>query len=53
MCFEEIIISVLLSTFRFERTNDIIDWRLGISLSPYVRGKEAEGPQVPVKISML
>ena len=53
MCFEEIIMSVLLSAFHFERTNDIIDWRLDIALSPYVRGKEAENPQVPVKISML
>jgi len=45
--------SVLLPAFHFEKTNDIIDWRLGITLSPYVRGKEAEGPQVPMKVSLL
>jgi len=51
--FEETVMSVLLPTFYFEKTNDIIDWRLGITLSPYVRGKEAEGPQVPMKVSLL
>ncbi|KAF9464293.1 cytochrome P450 [Collybia nuda] len=47
------VMSVLLPTFHFEKTNDIVDWRLGITLSPYVRGKEAEGPQVPMKLSLL
>ena len=45
--------SVLLPAFHFEKTDDVVDWRLGITLSPYVRGKEAEGPQVPMKISKL
>ena len=45
--------SVLLPAFHFEKTNDVVDWRLGITLTPYVRGKEADGPQVPMKISKL
>ena len=52
-CFEETAMSVLLPAFHFEKTDDVVDWRLGITLSPYVRGKEAEGPQVPMKISKL
>ena len=53
VCFEETVMSVLLPAFHFEKTDDVVDWRLGITLSPYVRGKEAEGPQVPMKISKL
>lgn len=45
--------SVLLPAFHFEKTKDIVDWRLGITLSPYVRGKEADGPQVPMKLSLM
>ncbi|PPQ73928.1 hypothetical protein CVT24_012770 [Panaeolus cyanescens] len=47
------VMSVLLPAFRFKRTDAIVDWRLGITLSPYVRGKEAEGPQVPMKLSLI
>ncbi|PPR01291.1 hypothetical protein CVT24_006366 [Panaeolus cyanescens] len=47
------VMSVLLPTFRFERTDAIVDWRMGITLSPYVRGKEAEGPQIPMKVSLI
>ena len=31
--------SVLLPAFHFDRTGDVVDWRLGITLSPYVRRK--------------
>ena len=51
--FPETVISVLLPAFHFDRTGDVIDWRLGITLSPYVRGKEGEGPQVPMKVSLM
>ncbi|KDR84606.1 hypothetical protein GALMADRAFT_237500 [Galerina marginata CBS 339.88] len=47
------VMSVLLPSFRFERTKDIVDWRLGITLSPYVRGREKEGPRVPMKVSLI
>ncbi|PPQ73929.1 hypothetical protein CVT24_012771 [Panaeolus cyanescens] len=47
------VMSVLLPAFRFERADAMVDWRLGITLSPYVRGKEAEGPQVPMKLSLI
>ncbi|KDR84663.1 hypothetical protein GALMADRAFT_55583 [Galerina marginata CBS 339.88] len=47
------VMSVLLPTFRFERTKETVDWRLGITLSPYVRGKEKEGPRVPMKVSLM
>ncbi|PPQ73814.1 hypothetical protein CVT26_012155 [Gymnopilus dilepis] len=49
----ETVMSVLLPTFKFEKTKDVIDWRLGITLSPYVRGRENEGPRVPMKVSLL
>lgn len=51
--FSETVMSVLLPTFHFDRTGDIVDWRLGITLSPYVRGREGEGPQVPMKVSLM
>ncbi|PPR01289.1 hypothetical protein CVT24_006364 [Panaeolus cyanescens] len=47
------VMSVLLPAFRFQRTEAIVDWRLGITLSPYVRGKETEGPQVPMRVSLM
>ncbi|KAF8958854.1 cytochrome P450 [Flammula alnicola] len=47
------VMSVLLPAFHFEKTDAVVDWRLGITLSPYVRGKEAEGPQVPMKVSLI
>ncbi|PPR01290.1 hypothetical protein CVT24_006365 [Panaeolus cyanescens] len=47
------VMSALLPAFRFEKTDAIVDWRLGITLSPYVRGKESEGPQVPMKLTLI
>ena len=47
------VMSVLLPAFHFEKTMDTVNWRLGITLSPYVKGKEAEGPRVPMKVSII
>ncbi|PPQ76505.1 hypothetical protein CVT24_010878 [Panaeolus cyanescens] len=47
------VMSVLLPTFRFEKTDATVAWRLGITLTPFVEGKEEEGPQVPMKVSLM
>lgn len=46
----EVVLSILLLKFSFEITSEMIDWRMGITLTPYVRGKESEGALVPVKL---
>lgn len=50
---KELVLAVLLDAFSFEKSNEIIDWKLGITLTPYVRGQENRGPQVPVKVNIL
>ncbi|KAJ7103844.1 cytochrome P450 [Mycena epipterygia] len=49
----KLVLSVLLLAFSFEPISEPIDWRMGITLEPRVRGREHEGVQVPVRITML
>ncbi|KAJ7509559.1 cytochrome P450 [Mycena galericulata] len=49
----KLVLSVLLLAFSFEPISEPIDWRMGITLEPRVRGRENEGVQVPVRVTML
>ncbi|KAJ6490885.1 cytochrome P450 [Mycena sanguinolenta] len=49
----ELVLSVLLLGFSFEPISAPIDWKMGITLEPRVRGREDEGVQVPVRITVL
>ncbi|KAH7101181.1 cytochrome P450 [Auriculariales sp. MPI-PUGE-AT-0066] len=50
----KLILFVLLDTFSFApaKAGDL-DWHLCTTLSPHVRGKEALGPMLPVRMSLL
>ncbi|KAJ6511636.1 cytochrome P450 [Mycena vulgaris] len=49
----KLVLSVLLLAFSFEPISEPIDWRMGITLEPRVRGREKEGVQVPVLVTVL
>jgi len=49
----KLVLSVLLQAFSFEPSGETVDWRLGITVTPYVRGKEKEGAKVPVLVNIL
>ncbi|KAJ7166841.1 cytochrome P450 [Mycena filopes] len=49
----KLVLSVLLLAFSFEPIAEPIDWRMGITLEPRVRGREKEGVQVPVRVTIL
>ncbi|KAJ6590229.1 cytochrome P450 [Mycena sp. CBHHK59/15] len=50
---EMTVLSVLLLSFSFEPISEPIDWRMGITLEPRVRGHEKEGVQVPVRVTII
>ncbi|KAJ6582349.1 cytochrome P450 [Mycena capillaripes] len=49
----KLVLSVLLLSFSFEPIPEPIDWRMGITLEPRVRGREKEGIQTPVRVTVL
>ncbi|KAF7369928.1 hypothetical protein MSAN_00622300 [Mycena sanguinolenta] len=49
----KLVFSVLLLVFSFEPISAPIDWKIGITLEPRVRGQEEEGAQVPVRLTVL
>ncbi|KAK7035049.1 cytochrome P450 [Favolaschia claudopus] len=49
----KLVLAVLLLSFSFEPIPTPIDWRMGITLEPRVRGREKEGAQVPVRVTAL
>ncbi|KAJ7031887.1 cytochrome P450 [Mycena alexandri] len=49
----KLVLSVLLLAFSFEPIPEPIDWKMGITLEPRVRGREKEGVQVPVRVTIL
>lgn len=51
--FLELVLSVLISRFEFENAMEEIDWRMGITVVPYVKGKQSEGPHVPMKLKLV
>ncbi|KAF5368263.1 hypothetical protein D9615_010366 [Tricholomella constricta] len=48
----KLVLAVLLQSYSFERSAQDIDWKLYITLTPYVEG-DTSGPKVPVKVIML
>ncbi|KAJ6463165.1 cytochrome P450, partial [Mycena vulgaris] len=53
LCALFVILSVLLLGFSFEPIGEAIDWSMGVTLEPRVRGREKEGLQVPVRVRVL
>lgn len=51
--FTELVLSVLIPYFTFESVPEKIEWRLGITVSPYVQGKVHEGPAVPMRVKLV
>ncbi|KAJ7302444.1 cytochrome P450 [Mycena albidolilacea] len=49
----KLILSELLLAFSFDPVSEPIDWKMGIAIEPRVRGREKEGLQVPVRITVL
>lgn len=49
----KLVLFVLLDSFSFSPATTEIDWHLCTTLSPHVRGKEALGPMLPVKVTRL
>ncbi|RDB16522.1 hypothetical protein Hypma_002893 [Hypsizygus marmoreus] len=48
----KLVLSTLLQSFTFEKASSDIDWKLYITLTPYVAGDDT-GPKVPVKVYPL
>ncbi|KAJ6532558.1 cytochrome P450 [Mycena capillaripes] len=49
----KLVLSALLLNFSFEPIPEPIDWSMGITLEPRVRGREKEGIQTPVRVTVL
>lgn len=49
----KLVLSVILPHFSFEAVTEEIEWRLGITVVPYVKGKVGEGPKVPMRIKAI
>ncbi|KAJ7103857.1 cytochrome P450 [Mycena epipterygia] len=49
----KLVLSVLLLAFSFKPISEPIEWKMGITLEPRVRGREHEGIQVPVRVTIL
>ncbi|KAL0958596.1 hypothetical protein HGRIS_013937 [Hohenbuehelia grisea] len=50
----KVVLSVLLPSYSFDPAPGLeVYWRLGITLSPFVKGREEEGSQVPVRVTCL
>ncbi|KAF7351916.1 hypothetical protein MVEN_01153400 [Mycena venus] len=49
----KLILSVLLLAFSFDPISEPIDWQMGITIEPRVHGREKEGIQVPVRVTIL
>jgi hypothetical protein len=49
----ELVLSVIMPLFEFEACPQEIDWRMGITVVPYVKGKESKGPSVPMTLRKL
>jgi hypothetical protein len=43
----------LVQHFEFHDTGAPIDFKISAGVQAYVRGKEAEGPQLPVQMKLL
>ena len=49
----QVIVTGLVKRFRFEDTHAEVTLRISSSLLPWVVGEDDEGPQLPVKVSVL
>jgi hypothetical protein len=47
------IIASLIGNFSFHDTGAHIDWKVAASVQGYIRGREEEGPQLPVEVRLL
>ncbi|KAI4294315.1 cytochrome P450 [Schizophyllum commune Loenen D] len=49
----KLVLSILIPAFEFLSCPEEIDWRLGITVGPYVKGKEEAGPSVPIRVRRI
>ncbi|KAL0070738.1 hypothetical protein AAF712_001959 [Marasmius tenuissimus] len=49
----KLVLSILIPYFEFEAVSEEIDWRMGVTVVPYVKGKESKGPSAPMKVKLL
>ncbi|THU94004.1 cytochrome P450 [Dendrothele bispora CBS 962.96] len=49
----KLVLSILIPHFVFRSVPEEIDWRMGITVVPYVKGKEIKGPSAPMKIQLV
>ncbi|TRM57261.1 cytochrome P450 [Schizophyllum amplum] len=49
----KLVLSILIPAFEFISCPEEIDWRLGITVGPYVKGKEEAGPSVPLMVKKI
>lgn len=53
----KMVASVLLPSFRFERSSSTVVWHFGAILTPFVKGGGAagadRGPEMPMKLSVI
>ncbi|KAL0563950.1 hypothetical protein V5O48_018108, partial [Marasmius crinis-equi] len=48
----KLVLSILIPHFEFEGASEEIDWRMGVTVVPYVKGKESKGPSAPMKVRL-
>jgi hypothetical protein len=44
---------MLIANYALEPSTEKIDWKVGITMTPYVEGREKEGPMVPLIMSKV
>jgi hypothetical protein len=50
----EVVLSLLLESFRFSLTEKEVVWDLGLIVSPKVKGDSSDGqPQLPLKVTRV
>jgi hypothetical protein len=53
MTLPELVLSSILSDFSFGPAPEKVNWKMGITMTPYVEGREKEGPMAPIAICKL
>lgn len=50
----EIVLSMLVSSFKFEPSGTLVEWRLGLTMNPFEVGAEGEAnhPSMPLSVSV-
>ncbi|KAL0579484.1 hypothetical protein V5O48_002526 [Marasmius crinis-equi] len=49
----KVALSILIPHFKLEGASEEIDWRMGVTVVRYVKGKESKGPIAPMKVRLF